>query len=75
MSVWAVALVWCVAGSYLTGYHRDPADLRLILGIPDWIFWNVVVPWALCLVFTVWYCFFYMADDDLGRDPEEPGHE
>jgi hypothetical protein len=75
LAVWAVALVWCVGGSYLTGYGRPAAEVGLVLGMPDWVFWNVAVPWALALVFSVWFCFVYMADDDLGRDPEEgAGH-
>jgi hypothetical protein len=35
----------------------------------------VALPWAVCLAFSVWFCFVYMADDDLGRDPDEgPDH-
>jgi hypothetical protein len=74
MIVWAVALVWSVSTGYLLGYHRDPDDLRLILGMPDWVFWAVVLPWGLALLFTAWFCFAFMADDDLGRDPEERPH-
>jgi hypothetical protein len=71
MFVWAAALVWSVGSGYLLGYRRNAADLSLILGLPDWVFWAVVLPWGLALLFTVWFCFAYMADDDLGRDPEE----
>jgi hypothetical protein len=75
MAVWALCLVWSVGSGYLLGYHRNPDDIRLILGMPDWVFWSVVLPWGLCLLFSAWFCFFYMADDDLGRDPDEgPGH-
>jgi hypothetical protein len=75
MAVWAAALIWSVGGSALFGYGRDPNDIELILGMPDWVFWFVVLPWAVCLVFSVWFCFGYMADDDLGQDPEEgQGH-
>jgi hypothetical protein len=75
LAVWAAGLLWCVGGGYLYGYHRDPDTIRLILGIPDWVFGCVVVPWVLCLLFSVWFCFRYMADDDLGQDREEgPGH-
>lgn len=75
MTVWAVCLVWSVGSGYLLGYNRNADDIRLILGMPDWVFWSVVLPWALCLLFSVWFCFRYMADDDLGRDPDEgAGH-
>jgi hypothetical protein len=75
MGVWAVALTWTVAYSYMLGYGRDPESVRLILGIPDWVFWSVVAPWGVCLLFTIWFCFGIMADDDLGRDVDEgAGH-
>jgi hypothetical protein len=74
MAVWAACLVWSVGSAYLLGYHRNADDIRLILGMPDWVFWSVVLPWGLVLLFSVWFCFAYMADDDLGRDPDEgPG--
>ena len=75
MAAWAVCLVWSVGGGYLLGYRRPAADVTLILGFPDWVFWTVVLPWAACLAFSVWFCFAYMADDDLGKDPDESdGH-
>jgi hypothetical protein len=75
LAVWAVCLIWSVGGSALFGYGRNPEDISLILGMPDWVFWFVALPWGVCLVFSVWFCFAFMADDDLGQDPEEgPGH-
>ena len=70
LAAWAVALVWSVSTGYALGYDRDPADMSLILGMPDWVFWGVAAPWGVCLVLSVWFCFVYMADDDLGRDPD-----
>ena len=75
MAVWLLALLWSVGYSRLFGYARNPDDITLILGMPDWVFWGIAVPWVICVAFTVWFCFFFMADDDLGRDPdEETGH-
>jgi hypothetical protein len=71
LAAWATALVWSHAVCYLFGYRRPAAALGFILGIPDWVFWGVVAPWALCLAFSVWFCFRFMADDDLGKDPDE----
>jgi hypothetical protein len=77
MVVWGVALIWSVASAYFWGYreNRHPDLIAYILGMPDWVFWSVALPWCLCLAFTVWFCFGYMADDDLGQDPDEgSGH-
>jgi hypothetical protein len=67
MLVWLAALVWSVGSGYYFGYDRT-REIHLILGMPDWVFWSVVLPWGVCLLFSSWFCFFYMADDDLGED-------
>ena len=75
MAVWTLCLIWSVASGYFLGYRRPAAEMTLILGIPDWVFWSVVLPWGLCFLFSIWFCFAYMADDDLGHDPDEgAGH-
>jgi hypothetical protein len=74
MAVWAIALVWSVGAGYILGYGRDPtavAEIKLVLGMPAWVFWSVALPWAVCLLFSLWFCFIYMTDDDLGQDPIE----
>ena len=76
MAVWAACLIWNLVVGYFMGYRRPAAEMSLVLGIPDWIFWSVVLPWGLCLAFSTWFCFRYMADDDLGQDqPEGTGHD
>jgi hypothetical protein len=72
--VWLVCLVWSVSSGYVWGYQRSATDMSLILGMPDWVLWSVVLPWGLCLSFSVWFCFGFMADDDLGEDPQEEQH-
>lgn len=49
---------------------RSPDDLGIVLGMPDWIFWGVFVPWILCAVFTMLYASWGMSDDDLGPEAE-----
>ena len=50
---------------------RPTSDIQVVLGMPAWVFWSVVLPWGLCFLFSIWFCFAHMADDDLGRDPDE----
>lgn len=54
----------------LTSFNRDPASLTTPLGlaIPDWIFYGVVLPWVVCMAFSVWFCLFCFKEDDLGSD-------
>lgn len=70
--VWIVALLWAVPYCYLNGYPKnfDPETFRTIFGVPSWLFWGIAVPWLVADVFTTWFCFFYMKDDDLGETHE-----
>jgi len=75
MSLWAAVLIWSVSSGYVFGYHQPASAVPLILGMPAWVVWSVVAPWIVCLLFSVWFCFVFMADDDLGQDQEEgPPH-
>ena len=71
MSAWLLALLWTMGAGYVGGYGRDANDIGLILGMPDWVFWAVVLPWGVCLLFSTWFCFRHMADDALGKDAGE----
>src|SRR5439155_494228 len=55
MKVWAVSLIWTVASGYWLGYRAEAADAPLIAGFPRWVFWSVVVPWGVCLLFSGWF--------------------
>ena len=50
----------------LSGFDHEPAELStpLGLGIPAWIFWGVAMPWVLCILISIWFCFFFMKDDE-----------
>ena len=71
-----VALLWCAAAAYtigycaLFGYGRSAKDLKFVLGIPDWVFWGIVVPWTVCLAIGCWFAWFFMTDEELGEEEE-----
>jgi hypothetical protein len=75
LAVWAAALLWSCIGSYSLGYRRAATEMSRVLGMPDWVFWCIAVPWLVCFAFSAWFCFGFMADDDLGQDPDEDGHD
>lgn len=72
LATWLCALLWTVPYCYLHGYlPKDPSDHAMVWGIPSWVFWGVVLPWLVADVITAWFCFRYMAEDDLGAECEE----
>ena len=69
--LFAAALVYTVTYCALKGYHRDPETLTFILGLPDWVFWGVVVPWLACSSIAFPFALRFMKDADLGREIDD----
>jgi len=65
---WAVTLLWSVGYCSLRGYQSD-APLSIVLGIPAWVFWGIVVPWVVASVFTFYYSLVRMKNDSLDGEP------
>lgn len=59
----------------LESFNRSASDLTypLGLGVPDWVFYGVVVPWVLCIALSFWYCLCFFVEDDLGEMVDEGG--
>lgn len=75
LGCWACAFAYTVGYSYFRGYNRSLESLTFVFGIPDWVFWGVVVPWLACTVFSFWFAFAFMTDEWLGQDQEEEAEE
>ena len=71
IGLWVVCGAYTITYCYLNGYGENASPLETVAGIPSWIFYGVVIPWLLVNVFAVWYCFFFVKDQDLGEEPEE----
>ena len=69
LAAYSVSLIYTVSYCYANGYGRPPESIETYWGIPDWVFWGVFAPWTACALFTTWFTFFYMGDDDLGAAP------
>ena len=61
---WAAFLVWSVGYCAFRGYGRDVDSLETVLGMPDWIFWGVLIPWLAATAFSIWFGIFFMKDDE-----------
>jgi hypothetical protein len=87
IALFALALTWSVGSYYLQGYTKplpdqeqvaledDPRfaapDVSTILGMPTWVVTGILLPWIVIDVVAFWFCFYYMADDDLGISPDD----
>ena len=71
-AAWLAAMTYTVTYCYLHGYNRTQESLTFVLGFPDWVFWGIVVPWSVCVLFSFWFGATFMKDEDLGEElPEQ----
>ena len=68
LSIWLVALCYTVGVCWWMGYDRDPADLKLIFGIPDWVLIGILVPWIAMVPVSAWISFGFMPDETTDAD-------
>lgn len=70
-AVWLAAMSYTVGYCFLHGYGRAWESVTFVLGFPDWVFWGIVVPWAVCFAVSYWFSFWFMRDEDLGTERDE----
>lgn len=68
--LWVLCMVWTTTVYWVWGHGRAAEDVELWWGLPDWVFVGVVAPWLVVDVISVWFCFVFMKDDDLGEANE-----
>jgi len=73
LGVFVVALVYTITFCY--GFGHDVESIHLYWGIPDWVLWGIMVPWMACALFTGWFCFRFMKEDDDAAPASGPSVE
>jgi len=68
--LWISCCVWTVGYSLTFGYRQEVSP-ELIGGIPSWVVWGVLAPWAVCLAATCYAAFAGIQDQDLGEEAVE----
>jgi hypothetical protein len=73
--VWLAAMTYTVGYNWLFAYGRGPGEMRLVLGIPDWVLWGIILPWSACVVVCWWFAYGFMSDESLGKEQQPPDDE
>lgn len=65
-------------GGFLGPLHRfdrtgPSLTFPLGWGIPDWVFYGVVIPWIVSILASIYFCYVVFHEDDLGDDAEQAG--
>ena len=72
--IWLVTLVYCSSVIITLGYlpvEQRPEQPVLILGMPSWVFWGLLLPWLILIAVTWWFALFWMKDDEPLHLPDE----
>jgi hypothetical protein len=69
--VWLASLLWVIPYCAFNAY--EPANsvdgLKLVGGVPAWVFWGVLAPWFVTSLVTFFFCQFVIRDDELSDEP------
>lgn len=68
VGLWFAAAVYTVGYCAAFGYGQKTGKLAFVLGVPDWVFWGIVVPWTVCTLVSIWFAMRMMRDDPLGDE-------
>jgi hypothetical protein len=66
-----LAIGYTVAYCTFYGYNRPAESLTFVLGFPDWVFYGILCPWAVCTVLACCFSYFLMQDHALSDDVRE----
>src|SRR5262245_69702 len=58
--VFVLSMIWTVGYCYLYGYGGDIRQLKFVLGFPSWVFWGVVMPWGVCIAFSLFFGAYFV---------------
>ena len=70
-----LAIGYSVTYCTLFGYRRSPESLEFVLGFPDWVFYGILCPWAVCTALACGFSYFIMRDHVLESDAGETDAE
>ncbi len=70
LAVWLICFLWVIGYCSAWAYRDDELPLKIVFGMPAWVFWGIVLPWLGAVVASCLFALFGMADDDLGNAAE-----
>jgi hypothetical protein len=76
--IFGLAFSWSIYVSFWLGYMPTEdteviPEIPLILGMPAWVFWGILIPWLVIDVLAIVFCFGYMKADNAPDQSAEPG--
>jgi hypothetical protein len=70
--IWLLAMSYTVGYCWRFAYGRPVEQMQFYGGIPDWVLWGIVAPWAVCILVSWWFAYGFMTDESLGVERDEP---
>ena len=61
---WLAFASWVLIYCGLAAYNQDQESIRIIFGMPSWVFWGIAIPWIFSIIFTIFFSLFVMKDID-----------
>lgn len=66
---WIAFAIWTLGYNSMCAFDAESSADNPVLGMPRWVVFGILVPWAIALCLTVWFALRFMQDTSL--DPED----
>jgi uncharacterized membrane protein YhdT len=70
---WVAFAAWTLTYNHFNAKGIEGEAVEIVLGMPKWIIFGILVPWVIALTLTVWFALCFMKDTDLGDDDPTNG--
>lgn len=70
LGAWVFFCAWVLIAAAFSAYRIEGREAPLVLGLPAWVVWGIMLPWVSALVVTLWFAGWGMRDTPLDQDAD-----
>jgi uncharacterized membrane protein YhaH (DUF805 family) len=71
IGAWGFFGLWVLLSAQFSAYRGEGKELVLVLGLPAWVFWGILLPWLVAMVVTIWFAGWGMQDTEFDSGDDE----
>lgn len=69
--LWLGCFVWVIGYCSLFGYRTEGGEVQIVLGMPSWVLWGVLLPWLVATILSSVFALWGIANDPLVDDADD----
>lgn len=65
IGTWVLFAAWTLTYNHQFAGDVDGQPVAIVMGMPKWVVFGIVIPWVIALSVTVWFALSFMKDTPL----------